>query len=142
MPSRLRSSSGFCSLLGASEDPEPSTQSPYLLPSACLASSASHHLPQVPCCYCSLLGVPLNVMRLTDTSEALHIFFFLFYSVWDAYHSLVWPVNSFVQFKSQLDPQLAPHYPCQPIAGKLGLQVHFYSAQSLHFSNPPFASGF
>lgn len=61
-----------------------------------------------------------------------------FHYIWDVCHSLIWLMNSFRQFKSQIKPQLAPHHPCQPTAGQLGPQLYFHSTRSVHFSNPSF----
>lgn len=112
VPSRLRSFSGSHSLLGASEDPRVGHTKPQLSHFHLPTSFVPHHSLQVLIPSTHLLLLPPQNSLKSDVS-LLYLWGFThsFYSIWEAFHSLVWLMNSFIHFKSQLNPQLALSYP-------------------------------
>lgn len=120
--------------------PEWDTQSPHPLPPACPSSFVFHHLPQVNPAL-SLHHSPQSSLECDRTLRPRSLAR-AFHSIWDALHSPLWLVSSFVHSKSWHIPQWAPCHACHPMAGHWDSQLHFHSTLSLHASNPPFTSGF
>ena len=113
VPSRLSSFSGSHSLLGASEDRRVGYTKPQASCSHLPTSFVPHHSLQVLIHSNHLLLLPPQSSLKSDVSLLyLWAFTHSFHSIWEAFHSLVWLMNSFIHLKSQLNPQLALSYPC------------------------------
>ena len=113
VPSRLRSFSGSHSLLGASEDPRVGYTKPQSSHSHLPTSFVPDHSLQLLILSTHLPLLPPQSSLKSDVSLLyLWAFTHSFHCIWKAFHSLVWLMNSFIHFKSQLNPQLALSCPC------------------------------